>query len=174
MIPPLWQKVKRNKKPLDESERGEWKSWLKAQHSENEDLGIWSHQFMGNRCGNSGNSVRFYFGGSKITADGDCSHEIKYPKFICVSISNLLVSLLKRSFFTLEKNLGTLDKNQHHKYECVVLESLLLWSVFMSLCQCYVVLMCTKWGFAGFWNEEFSRLFCSFSRLFWFGYLILL
>ena len=28
------------KKPLDESERGEWKSWLKAQHSENEDHGI--------------------------------------------------------------------------------------------------------------------------------------
>ena len=23
------------KKPLEESERGEWKSWLKAQHSEN-------------------------------------------------------------------------------------------------------------------------------------------
>ena len=23
------------KKPLDESERGEWKSWLKTQHSEN-------------------------------------------------------------------------------------------------------------------------------------------
>ena len=30
MTPPLWQK-----KPLDEHERGEWKSWLKAQHSEN-------------------------------------------------------------------------------------------------------------------------------------------
>ena len=28
------------KKPLDESERGEWKSWLKAQHSENEDHGV--------------------------------------------------------------------------------------------------------------------------------------
>ena len=25
------------------------KSWLKAQHSENEDRGIWSHHFMGNR-----------------------------------------------------------------------------------------------------------------------------
>ena len=25
---------KEPKKPLDESERGEWKSWLKAQHSE--------------------------------------------------------------------------------------------------------------------------------------------
>ena len=27
--------------------------------------------------GNSGNSDRLYFLGSKITADGDCSHEIK-------------------------------------------------------------------------------------------------
>ena len=39
------------------------KVWLKAQHSENEDHGIWSHHFMGNRWGNSGNSVRLYFGG---------------------------------------------------------------------------------------------------------------
>ena len=29
-------------------------------HSEN-DHGIWSHHFMGNRCGNSRNSVRLYF-----------------------------------------------------------------------------------------------------------------
>ena len=33
-----------------------------------------------------------------------------YPKFICVSISNLLVSLLKRSFFTLENILAPLIK----------------------------------------------------------------
>ena len=39
------------------------KSWLKAQHSENEDHGIWSHLFMGNRWRNSGNSVRLYFFG---------------------------------------------------------------------------------------------------------------
>ena len=33
---------------------------------------------MGNRWGNSGSSVvDFIFGGSKITTDGDCSHEIK-------------------------------------------------------------------------------------------------
>ena len=32
---------------------------------------------MGNRWENSGNSERLYFLGSKITADGDCSHEIK-------------------------------------------------------------------------------------------------
>ena len=47
------------------------KNWLKVQHSENEDHGIQSHHFMGNRWGNSGNSVRLYFFGSKITADGD-------------------------------------------------------------------------------------------------------
>ena len=40
------------------------KSWLKAQDSENEDHGIWSHHFMGNRWGDSGNSVRLYFGGA--------------------------------------------------------------------------------------------------------------
>ena len=41
------------------------KSWLKVQHSENEDHGIRSHHFMGNRWGNSGNSVRIYFWASK-------------------------------------------------------------------------------------------------------------
>ena len=36
---------------------------FKAQHSENEDHGIWSHHFMANRWGNSGNTVRLYFFG---------------------------------------------------------------------------------------------------------------
>ena len=43
--------------------RGERKGWLKAQHSENKDHGILSHHFMGNRWGNSENSVRLYFAG---------------------------------------------------------------------------------------------------------------
>ena len=29
------EKQRRTKEPLGESERGEWKSWLKAKHSEN-------------------------------------------------------------------------------------------------------------------------------------------
>ena len=50
-------------------------SWFgPSQHSENKDHGIWSHHFMANRWGNS---VKLYFLGFKITADGDCSHEIK-------------------------------------------------------------------------------------------------
>ena len=48
---------------LMESKRGEWKSWLKAQHSENTDHGIWSHHFMGNRWWNSGKSGWLYFWG---------------------------------------------------------------------------------------------------------------
>ena len=32
---------------------------------------------MANRWENNGNSDRLYFGGSKITADGDCSQEMK-------------------------------------------------------------------------------------------------
>ena len=39
--------------PLNESERGEWKSLLKTQHSENKDYDIWSHHFVANRYGNS-------------------------------------------------------------------------------------------------------------------------
>ena len=43
-----------SKQPFDEGERGEWKSWLKTQHSKTKDHGIWSHHFMVNRWGKSG------------------------------------------------------------------------------------------------------------------------
>ena len=46
-----WREIKN---PLDENEREVWKSWLKAQHSENEDLGIWSHHLVASRWGNNG------------------------------------------------------------------------------------------------------------------------
>ena len=39
------------------------KVWLKAQHSENEDHGIWPHHFTANRWGNSVNSDRLDFTG---------------------------------------------------------------------------------------------------------------
>ena len=44
---------KKELKSLHESEKGEWKSWLKTQHSKIEDHGIWSYHFMANRWGNS-------------------------------------------------------------------------------------------------------------------------
>ena len=76
MTPPYGSKWRGTKEHLDESEREEWKSWLKTQHSKNWDHGIWSHHFMANRWGNNGNSGR-HFLGFKITADVNCSHEMK-------------------------------------------------------------------------------------------------
>ena len=55
------RKWRGTKEPLRQSERGGRKSWLKTQHSENEDHGIRSHHFMANRWGNSGNSDRLFF-----------------------------------------------------------------------------------------------------------------
>ena len=79
------------------------KSWLKAQNSENEDHGIWSHHFMGNRWGNNGNSVikYFIFLHTKITADGDCSHEIKRRLLLGRKIMANLDSIFKSRDITL-------------------------------------------------------------------------
>ena len=56
---------------------------------------------MGNRWGNSGNRVRLYFGGSKITADGDCSHEIKRCLLLGRKFMTNLDSILKSRDTTL-------------------------------------------------------------------------
>ena len=57
----LMAERKEELKSLLMKERDEWKSWLKTQHSENKDHGIWSNHFMANRWGNNGNIDRFYF-----------------------------------------------------------------------------------------------------------------
>ena len=80
---------------LEESERGEWKSWPKSQHSENWDHGIQCHHFMANRVRD------FLFLGSKITADGDCSHEIKRRLLLGRKVMTNLDSILKRRDITL-------------------------------------------------------------------------
>ena len=56
---------------------------------------------MGNRWGNSGNSVRLYFGGSQITADGDYSHEIKRHLLLGRKAMANLDSILKSRDITL-------------------------------------------------------------------------
>ena len=64
------------KSPLIQVKEESEKSGLKSL-SKNEDHGILSHHFIANRWGNNGKMRDFIFLGSKITADGDCSHEIK-------------------------------------------------------------------------------------------------
>ena len=55
---------------------------------------------MGNRWGNSGNSVRLYFLSSKITADFECSHEIKRHLLLGRKVMTNLDSILKNKDFT--------------------------------------------------------------------------
>ena len=50
----------------------ESKKLSKTQHSKNKDYGIWSHHFMANRKGKSGNSDRCYF----LGLQNHCSHKI--------------------------------------------------------------------------------------------------
>ena len=56
---------------------------------------------MGNKWENSGNSVRLYFIGLKITADGDCSHEIKRCLLLGKKVMTNLDSILKSRDITL-------------------------------------------------------------------------
>ena len=64
------------KESLDESERGEWKAGLKLNIQKTKIMAsgpITSWQIEGETVAD------FIFLGSKFTADGDCSHEIKRP-----------------------------------------------------------------------------------------------
>ena len=59
---------------------------------------------MGNRWGNSGNSDWLYFWGSKITADGDCSHEIKRRLLLGRKVMTSLDSILKSRHYFANKD----------------------------------------------------------------------
>ena len=56
---------------------------------------------MANRWGNNGNSDRLYLGGSKMTADGDFSHEIKRHLLLGRKAMTNLDSILKSRDITL-------------------------------------------------------------------------
>ena len=62
---------------------------------------------MANRWGNNGTSDRLYLrGGSKITADGDCSHEIKRYLLLGRKAMVNLDSVLKSREVTLPTNVN--------------------------------------------------------------------
>ena len=56
---------------------------------------------MANRWGNCGNSDRLYFWGSKITADGKCSHKIKRHLVLGRKVMTNLDSIFKSRDITL-------------------------------------------------------------------------
>ena len=68
----------------------------------NEDHGIWFLHFMANRWGNNGNNDRLYSWAPKITADGDCSHEIKRLLLLGRKAMTNLDSIFKSRDITLK------------------------------------------------------------------------
>ena len=74
---PYCRKQRRSKEPLDESKRGEWKVGLKPNTQKTRIMAsgpITSWQIDGETMETVGDLI---LGGSKITVNGDCSHEIK-------------------------------------------------------------------------------------------------
>ena len=56
---------------------------------------------MANRLGNNGNTDKTIFLGSKITVDGDCSHEFKRRLLLGIKTMTNLDSILKSRDITL-------------------------------------------------------------------------
>ena len=70
------------------------KKLAKTQHSEIWDYGVQSHHFMANRREKIETVTDFIFLGSKITADGNCSHEIKR----CLPLGRKAMTILDSVF----------------------------------------------------------------------------
>ena len=91
----------RTKEPLDKSGRGEWESWLKTHFQKAKIMAsgpITSWQIDGETMKTV---TDFIFLGSKITADGDCSHEIKRHLLLGRIAMTNLDSILKSRDITL-------------------------------------------------------------------------
>ena len=96
MTPPNGRKQRGTKEPLDEGERGEWKSWLITQHTKK--LRSWHlvPSLHGKKMGKQWKHWQdFIFLGYKITADGDCSQKIKRHLLLGRKAMTNLDSILK-------------------------------------------------------------------------------
>ena len=101
---------------------------------------------MANRWGNSGNSVRLYFwGGSKITADGDCSHEIKRRLLFGRKVMTNLGSIFKSRDITLPRK--------------VRLVKAMVFPMVMYACESWTVKKAECWRIASFELWCWRRLF---------------
>ena len=82
---------------------------------------------MKNRWGNNGNSNRFFFLGSHITADGDCSHEIK---------RHLLLAPWKKSY---DKPRQHIKKQRHYFADKGPSSQTMVFPVIMYGCESWTI-----------------------------------
>ena len=131
MIPSSWQKVKRNWRASDESERREWKAGLKRNIQKNNIMAsgpIISWQIDGETMDTV---TDFILGGSKITVDSDRSHEIKRHLLLWQKAMTNLDSILKSRDITL------LTK--------VHLVKVMVFPVIMCECESWTIKKAERW-----------------------------
>ena len=112
-------------KSLDESERGEWKTWLKTQHSNTKIMvssPITSWQIEGETMETVTDFISLC---SKITADGDCSHEIQRHLLLGRKAMRKLDNIWKNRHITLPTKV--------HRVKATVLP------VVMYGCECWTL-----------------------------------
>ena len=115
---PYGRKQRGTKEPLDESEIGEWKFGLKLNVQKTKIMSsspITSWQIDGETT----ETVRvFIFLGSKITADGDCSHEIKTHLLLGRKVMTNLDRILKSRDITLPTKVCLIRAMIFHIHGC--------------------------------------------------------
>ena len=112
---------------------------------------IQSHHFMENRWGNNGNSEKLYFLGSKTTADGDCSHEIKRRLLLGRKAMTNLDSILKSRNITLQTKIYLLKA--------------MVFPVVMYGCESWIIKKTESWTINAFELWFWRRLFFLMSSL---------
>ena len=125
MTPPLWQKVKRTKEPLDESEEESEKVGLKINTQKTKIMASGSISSWQIDKETVEKEADFILGGSKITADSDRSQEIKRPLLLGRKVITNLDSMLKSRDITLPTKV------------CIV--KAMVFPVVMYGCECWTV-----------------------------------
>ena len=104
---------------------------------------------MGNKWGNSRSSVRLDFLGSKIAADGDCSHEIKRPLLLGRKVVTNLDSILKSRDITLSTKVhlvkATVFPVVMYRYESWTIHKAECWSIDAFELWCWRKLLRVPW-----------------------------
>ena len=91
---------------------------------------------MGNRWENSGNSGRLNFSGSKITAEGDCSHQIKWRLLLGRKVMTTIDSILKSRDIALSTK--------------VFLVKAVVFPVAMYVCESWTIKKAERWRIDAF------------------------
>ena len=131
MTPSMCRKWRGIKESLDEGERGEWKSWLKTQHSKKWRSWHLFHHIMQIDGETVETVTDLIFMGFKVTADGDYSHDIKRHLLLGRKAMTNLESVLKSRVITSPTKVHVVKTIVF----LVVVYGCEIWTIKMAKCQ---------------------------------------